>query len=309
MLKNNIYVSRLTFSAVLVIAFFQLHTLRTQDDFVGKPRWKALNVISWDVQEYYMYLPATFIYHDAGMHFLDTMKGPQRAHFWASKSPTGHWTGRFSIGMSIAYAPFFFVSDAVANVAGAPRDGFSQPYQFGLYICGFIYSLIGFLFLGLALRQFYDDKITAITLLCIGLGTNLFYYTTTEGAMTHAVLFCLNAIFLYYTIQWHRAPKLKYILTLGFAFGLAVLIRPTNILIGLIFLLYGVSGRASVKQKINLYKQNYWHFLSALLLLVLMALPQLIFIILIPVNTFSSTIPAFSKDYSASGKAGYYTLP
>jgi len=269
--------SRFTAIAILVIAVFQLNTLRTQDDFIGQKRWKQQGVIKWDVQEYYMYLPATFIYHDISMSYLDTLKGPLRDHYWAAKSEKGRWTGRFSIGMAVAYAPFFLLSDRIANIAGAPRDGFSQPYQFGIYVSGFFYSLIGFLCLGLSLRRFFGDLVSALTVLCVGLGTNLYYYSTTEGAMTHAVLFCLFSIFMYCTIRWHGSPKLKFLVPLALVFGLAVLIRPTTILVVLVFFLYGVGGSQSLRQKIKFLRNQGWQFFIILALLAIMALPQMFY--------------------------------
>jgi len=269
--------SRYTFAAILVIAIFQINVLRTQDANFGKPRWQTERVIRWDVQEYYMYLPATFIYHDPEMKYLDTLKGPVRDHYWVGKSPTGKWIGRFSIGMAIAYSPFFFFADAIANISGAPRNGFSQPYEFGLYICGFMYSLVGFLFLGLALSRFFNDKITALTLLCIGLGTNLFYYSTSEGAMAHAVLFCLCSVFLFATLAWHQRPGLGFIVLLCFSFGLIVLIRPSNIIISLVFLLYGVYNGVSFRQKMQFFRPHIWQLAAGLAILILMALPQLLY--------------------------------
>jgi hypothetical protein len=272
MLIERIFRSRFTLAAILLVATVQLHTLRTQDDFLGKPRWKAEGFIHWDVQEYYMYLPATFIYNDPAFRFIDTLKGHEREHFWIGKSPNGKYTGRFSIGMSIAYFPFFYMADEVADAFGYKRDGYSDPYQFALYMSGFIYSLLGFLFLGMCLRRYFKDMISAFTIICIGLGTNLFYYSTTEGAMTHAVLFCLYAVFLYCTFRWHRTPKVIFILSIALVFGLAVLIRPTTVLISFIFLLYGVYDQESLKSKVNM-----WQLAVGLGLLILMSLPQLLY--------------------------------
>src|SRR6185437_7142513 len=206
-MTGKISSSKLSVFAILIIMAFQANVLINQDKDAGKtPRWQDHHVITWDVRLYYAYLPATFIYHDPGFNFLDTMKGNNKRNMVFWKSPIGKYVGVFSIGMAVAYSPFFFISHAFAIITGQPRDGFSPPYQLGLYLCGFIYSIIGFLFLALSLRQFFSDGITALTLLCIGIGTNLFYYTTSEGAMPHAVLFCLCAVMLYYTIKWHQKP-------------------------------------------------------------------------------------------------------
>jgi len=268
---------KFTLAAILVIIYFQVNALINQDLNFGKPRWQKQNVITWDVREYYVYLPATFIYHDPAFTFLDTMKGQNRSNMDCGKSSIGKYVGRVSIGMAVAYTPFFFLSHAFAMITSQTLDGFSAPYQFGIYISGFIFSIIGFLFLAFALRHYFSDGVIAITLLCIGIGTNLFYYTTTEGGMSHAVLFCLCAAILYNTVAWHQKPRLKYLLALAFVFGLAVLIRPSLILASLVFLLYGVKSKQSLQQKIRLIITHKWHFILAAALLILIAIPQMVY--------------------------------
>ncbi len=274
-IKNNRI--KFSISAILIIMGFQVNTLMNQDKGFGKSRWQTHNVITWDVREYYAYLPAIFHYKNPAFTFLDTMKGQDKANLDCGKSPIGKYVCRFSIGMAIAYAPFYLIADQVARFEGISRDGFSEPYQFGLYISGFIYSVIGFIFLTLVLRRFFSDGITAITLLCIGLGTNLFYYTTSEGAMTHATLFCLCAIMLYFTVLWHQEQKMKYFIGFSVFFGFAVLIRPTEMIAGFVFLLYGVTGRKGLIQKLNMLIKHWKQILVALVILFLIALPQMIY--------------------------------
>jgi len=273
--KNNRF--RFSIFAILIVMGFQIDALKNQDKNYGKSRWETHGVITWDVREYYVYLPAVLHYHNPAFTFLDSLKGYERANMDLGKSSVGKYVGRFSIGMAVAYAPFYILADIIADIKGISRDGFSWPYQLGLYISGFVYSIIGFIFLVMVLRRFFTDGITAITLLCIGLGTNLFYYTTSEGAMTHATLFCFCAIMLYFDILWHDNPKLKYLIGLALFFGLAVLIRPTEILAGLIFILYGVSGGKALMQKINLMHRHWKQLLAALCILFLIALPQLLY--------------------------------
>ena len=275
---SKLSASRFTIIAIVVITIFQVSVIKNQDRLSPKPRWETQNVINWDVREYYLYLPATFIYHDPYFNFLDTLKdGPLRAHFWMGKSPYGRYLERFSMGMAVAYSPFFFLSDLYATMTGAVRDGFSAPYQFGVFISGLFYGFFGLVFLGLVLRRFFSDGVTAITLACIGLGTNFFYYTTTEGAMSHAALFFLCAVFLYYTIRWHQDTRLVHLLVLTFAFGLAVWIRPTTILIGIIFLFYGITNKESFRQKSGIVAAHPWQIPAAILLLFLIALPQMLY--------------------------------
>ena len=47
---------------------------------------------------------------------------------------------------------------------------------------------------------------TAVALILVGLGTNLFFYTAHEGPMSHSYNFALITIFLYLVIRWYENP-------------------------------------------------------------------------------------------------------
>jgi hypothetical protein len=74
------------------------------------------SVINWDIISYYGYLPATFIYHDHTLKFIDNYKGPHKFTIWSRKAPNGGNVILTSMGMSMLYSPFFFLGHAAANV-------------------------------------------------------------------------------------------------------------------------------------------------------------------------------------------------
>ncbi len=242
---------------------------------VNRP--KLLNIIEWDVQEYYMYLPAAFIYNDLGFEFVPQLPDSLQKHYWLKKSDIGKNIGRFSGGMAITYTPFFLLGHGIAKVFGFPQNGFSFPYQLGIFISGFCYSFIGYIFLRRILLRYFNDLATALTLICISLGTNLFYYTTTEGPMSHASLFCLFTLFLYFTIKWHEKPAYRTMAMLFSVAALAVVIRPISVMLAVFFLLYNISGKNTLPGKIKFYLAHYKHFLLGFSVALLVALPQLVY--------------------------------
>lgn len=262
----------LSLLALLVIFYFCADSIKDQ-----KARWQTHRVIMWDVQEYYMYLPAAFIYNDLNFSYVDALPDSLQERYWKGKSAIGKNIGRLSIGMAITYTPFFFLGHAAAYVLDFPQNGYSAPYQFFIFISGFVYSFIGYLFLRKILLQYFSQLATALTLLCIALATNLYYYSTTEGPMSHAVLFCLFAMFLYFTIQWHKQPTYIRTVLLFFVAGLAILIRPISIMLAIIFLLYKDDEKNTFGEKISFYLKHYKRFLLGFGILVLVALPQLIY--------------------------------
>ncbi|MCL3781709.1 hypothetical protein EMN47_15090 [Prolixibacteraceae bacterium JC049] len=217
--------------------------------------WKKKNkIIAWDVVSYYAYLPATFIYNDIALEKPETLK---EGTFWPSETPIGKNCIKTSMGMSILYAPFFFVGHAIAKVTDYPANGFSQPYKVMLILSALFYMLLGLIFLRKILLQFFSDKVTAIVLFLCTIGTNYLYYTAYEATMPHGYNFSLFTIFIWLTIKWHKQPKFTTTLFIGLLSGLIALIRPTNALVGLIFILWDVNSWDTLKGKVTLFIKHF----------------------------------------------------
>ena len=224
------------------------------------------NIFSYDVFGYYMYLPLTFNYHDVLLHDPAIIQGIfskykisetfYQAFNWEG---TQTWVMRYPIGPAVLYAPFYFSANLICRFSHFPNDGFSEPYQVCILIGCYGYTLFGLSYLRKILLFFFKDLTVAVTLFVIAIGTNYFFHTGMhgQGAMSHNLLFFLIASLIYYTICWHRNAKLKYALLIGCIAGLIVITRATEIIILIIPLLYGVSSKLSLKEKINiLFKQR-----------------------------------------------------
>jgi hypothetical protein len=259
---------------LLIIFLYSAISLNMQ-----RTRWRGGQVIAWDVKEYYLLVPAAFLYKDVAYGFHKSLPPEIRQHYDYSlfPTPTGKSISRRSIGMPIMYSPFFMAAHLSAKLSGAPADGFSSPYQFFILISGFVYAFIGLLYLRKILLRYFSDLATALTLLCITLGTNFYYYTVVEGGMSHAHLFGLFAAFLYYTIRWHESPKAKYMVALGIIGGLSILIRPTAIIIFLVFALFDIHNRQAFAVALKRYTTHIPQLLLLAAIVILVGLPQLIY--------------------------------
>ena len=237
------------FVIVLLLIFYCLtnlgHRNWTQDE--GPIR----GVIKWDVISYYAYLPAVFIYHDISLDFTEDPDFVNDNKFWFQKTKTGKKVIITSMGLSYLYAPFFFAAHVLAPVFNEPRDGFQSVYQFFLVFSALFYVGFGFYFLWKFLLRYFPPGVSAITLCLIGMGTNLYYYSTHEAAMSHAYNFSLIALFLYLLVRWYDSSGWKNGLLLGLVYGLIVLIRPTNFLLIILLLLWGVDSRETMMGRIR----------------------------------------------------------
>ncbi len=214
-------------------------------------------IIYWDVLSYYAYLPAAYIYDDISLSFI--LKNPKYFgdKFWPQGTPTGKFAIKTTMGLSFLYAPFFFVAHPVAQALSYEANGFSPPYKFALALSAVFYLVMGLMCLRKVLLNFFQDTVVAITLGAVVLGTNLLHYVTAEATMPHSYNFALFSIFLYITLKWHQHPTLLCSILLGALYGLITLIRPTNILIGILFVLWNVSHSVSLKDRMRFFVKKY----------------------------------------------------
>ncbi|MBI4944829.1 MAG: hypothetical protein HY840_00350 [Bacteroidetes bacterium] len=234
--------------------------------FIGLTHF-PINILSWDVFGYYLYLPMTFIYHDLGLKDFSVVdsiiaKYHNTGTFYqANMAPTGNFIMRYGIGLSILYAPFFFIGYLIALITGFPADGFSEPYQYAIWSGCMIYSFIGIIMLRKVLLNFFEDKITSLLLVIIVLGTNYTLHSSIhgQGAMTHNFLFTLYTFILWFTIKWHETHKMKHAIMLAISCGLATIVRPPEIISLLIPALWGVYDKQTLKEKLQLLKEKGMH--------------------------------------------------
>ncbi|MEI7663641.1 MAG: glycosyltransferase family 39 protein, partial [Bacteroidota bacterium] len=243
----------------------------------------GISLLSWDVFGYYLYLPATLIHHDLGIRnfawvqqILDTYH-PTIGFYQAYLGPGGDYVMKYPMGLAIIYSPFYFLGQVMAHLTGYSPDGFTLPYQVCIAIGGLVYTVAGLWFLRRILLRFFPDGVAAMTMFLIVCGTNYFELTAFDGAMPHNYLFTLFALIVWLTIRWHEDPQWKYALLLGLLAGLAVLVRPTAVIIVLVPLLWGGWGRSTWSEKISLVWKHFSQVLAAAALLLLVASLQLVY--------------------------------
>src|SRR5688572_7875139 len=84
----------------------------------------ASNPIAWDIFGYYLYLPLTFIYNDLGLMDISVVENIVSTYkstatlYQINKSPEQLWVLKYTSGMAIMYAPFFFISHILALITG-----------------------------------------------------------------------------------------------------------------------------------------------------------------------------------------------
>lgn len=240
--------------------------------------WKQNKVIGSDVVCYYAYLPAAFIYQDLSFEFVEEVPQEANAIIWYETTPEGDRVQKTAMGQSVLYMPFFFMAHGYAHAFGYNTGGYSLPYQMFLVFSAVFYAVLALLLIRKILQRYFSDGVVALALLSVALATNLFYYVTNDSAMTHAYSFFMFALFTWLVLNWYDKPNFKKIFFIGLTGGLITLIRPTNIIIFLLPLLYGVESFKDFGRQMRwLFVDKAKYIGVCILGVFLMTLPQLIY--------------------------------
>ncbi|PJJ48486.1 hypothetical protein [Hymenobacter chitinivorans] len=232
-----------------------------------EPRWDRNDVFVSDRGGYYMYLPSAFLLHDLGDGTWVTQarvaSRPDIDPQWDFvKLPNGKTVFKFPMGMSVAYSPYFFLAKTAYQVQGRTgTTGYERAYQYMISLGCMLYVLLGLLLLGRELRHFFADHVAALTLLVLALGSNLFSYATHEALMAHGTLFLLNTLLLIFTRRWYERGRLADAVALGLTGGLMVLVRPSEVLLLTVPVLYGLTSWAAVGERLQLWLRRWQHCL------------------------------------------------
>jgi hypothetical protein len=270
--------------AFLLVALGMLLSQNSYD------RTRQLIIEGGDAWGYYLYLPATFIHHDLdSLHrSLQTrgLYGPGARK--SRRNPLGideAWhlgEGRqvikYTAGIALLNAPFFGLAHLWAsNSSQHAADGFSLPYRQAIAWASLLYALLGLWVLRLLLLRFFRQEATALSLLGIGLASNLYFFAVHHMGMAHAYQFALYAFLLYATHRYYQDFRWRHLLLIALSAGFITLVRPVEMICVLIPLLYGVGNRNDMKARWGIWGQHRKQLLVAAGIFVLVGVPQLIY--------------------------------
>lgn len=247
---------------------------------ISQSPWKKNDIIQSDVFYYYTYLPAAIINKDPFFRCDDSLL---TKNYGTTQSPSGGKVVKMSMGVAFMDLPFFLVghlyalSNQVLSQSTYPANGYSIPYQFMISFSSVFYTIMGLFFLWKFLKIRHSKLTSIITVLCIGLGTNLYFYSMYETGMSHPCTFFLLATSLYLIHKWLIQKTLWRSFLIGIFLGLIVLVRPINILfilpIVLIFKDRAINWGTYLKDIFLPYKHVFLLIIGGFLIV----LPQLIF--------------------------------
>lgn len=200
---------------------------------------------------YYVYLPATFIYHDYTFDFFNQVY--PKYYSPSYNPPTKNFINEFDgikvnkyyPGVSLLWTPFFLLALLFAKLLHLPADGFSDIFQYAIGVAGLFYTWLGLKYLKKILEHLKHSKAALIfTLIAVAFATNLLYYVICFPSQTHSYLFFLIAAFCYYSFKLFDDEYLdKKIAIVGVVLSLALIatVRPQDGIVILLLPFFGLT--------------------------------------------------------------------
>lgn len=251
--------------------------------FVANNFWEKKSVfIVSDGRAYYEYLPATFIYKDLKFNYLDTLNSklyPQVESQNFYQKVHGQRVNKYFIGTAVCEMPAFLLSHLYAKSSDQYKaDGFSEPYQWGIYLNSLLFFLIG-LFCVSELLKSYQIPFYLSFLVLAGLAfcTSLPFYVYVDSSYSHVYSFATVSFFLLAVRKYLLTKAGSWFALLVFALSLIVLIRPVNGLIVLFLPLFFTSLQECKETLAELFSRKKTAlFLALLVAIALLSLQILV---------------------------------
>jgi hypothetical protein len=220
--------------------------------------------INGDGKAYYAYLPAIFIYQDPTFSFIDEVElkyyPTDKSQFkdFRNKQKNGKYVNKTFPGLSVLYAPFFFLSMFFAWVGGFAVDGYSAPFQWGIAFSHVVYFFIGLRFLLSVFRCLkIRDAVSYLVFTGLIFGTNSWYYLLYDHTVSHIHNFFLATVFMWMLLNWIQTKRMQYLGWSGIILSLLIITRPTN---GLMLLFLPLLTMLSGKKLKDLITKEYFQF-------------------------------------------------
>ncbi len=234
-------------------------------------------IIESDIISYYEYLPSTFIFQDLSLNYVDKAENDVKQRIFYEKAENGGRVIKTTMGVAYFYLPFFVFCHHLTPSLDYAQNGYTPPYRISIVLSSIFFYILGLIFLKKLLSKYYENKVVFWTILIVGAGTNLVNYATREAGMSHVYSFCAIAAFLYFTDKWYKKQTAITFYIICFLLGLITIVRPTNLMVGLIFLLYGIGSISDFKKRLQLIWDKKQLLIIGAIIAFIPIFPQLLY--------------------------------
>ena len=191
--------------------------------------------IQMDANGYYIFLPATFIYHDLkNLQFVHSMPEQFDRKYFLYPNISGGYLSKYAPGIALLQLPFFLTAHILAPVFQQEQSGYSPPYRLAVALSTLFYTFLSILILRRLLLRYFNDATATLSLIFVALGTNAFFYGILQAGLAHNYLLFAFSLMLLCLDSWWKSGHWYLFAGASATVGLMACIRPTEALTGLI---------------------------------------------------------------------------
>ncbi len=247
-----------------VIAFSLSLLFKQSDQYYHWTNSKKVKVgqittINTDGAGYYAYLPQFFIYQDKPhFQFIEEVSGKYKHAQFVSglyyNEQDHYGIDKYYVGTALLMSPVFIITHGLNYFLGNETDGYSRAYQLSVAVSAIIYWLVGVIGLIYLLGCLgISNAIKTLMVISITFATNLNFYIVYFPSFSHIYSFAIITWLFYFLFKLKDQFVLKFIIPSAIILGLIFLIRPTNLIVGLVIPFF-VFNKSNFKSRILEYK-------------------------------------------------------
>jgi hypothetical protein len=202
-----------------------------------------------DKAGYYIYLPAVFFYD------FDARKMPPDLDIktgggFSIDTTNNKIDTKYTYGVALMVSPFFGLAHLVSAIGGYDDEaGFSLIYMRMMLLAAVVYLTLGLWLLFRVLSERFSAFVSILSVLLLFMATNLCWYSLIDGLMSHVYSFFLFSLFVFSLNQYLNNGRFSAFAIMTTAFLLALLIRPTNVILLAGYLMFDISDIHEVKSR------------------------------------------------------------
>ncbi len=243
-------------------------------------RWKT--IITSDAFGYYTYLPSLFIYQDFEYKYAEEVQKkyhPISLHpLYFTHQHNEKPVNKYYIGTTLCMLPFYLAGDILTRLTNESRDGYSKYYQLAISLGGLLYALCGLWLFGIFLKKMgISEVFSSFWMISMFLGTNLFYYSVEENALSHAYTSFFAPLFLLSLLKFKEKNSLLNFSLIAISLSMIIIIRPVNVII-LLSIPFIMGSWANTKELLSsIFKRPLWIMGGIFFFLILLGLQSIIY--------------------------------
>lgn len=141
----------------------------------------------------------------------------------------------YPVGPSVMWSPAFLLAHMLSRPLSLPQNGFADHYQIAVGVLNISYIVIGLTLIFRLLLKRYSQFVSFIVTVLILFATNLLYYGSIDILNSHPSSFFVSSVLITLLFKLKENLSVRLMFLSGALLGLLALIRPQDILFGVLF--------------------------------------------------------------------------